>query len=233
MDSRVYVITHKEFAMPSDSLYVPLQVGVAVNKDLGFLRDNIGDNIANKNENFCELTGLYWIWKNVNCDIAGLCHYRRYFLQDNKMLTSRAVESIMQDYDIILPNSSFTNKGNLFEQFKTHHDISNILECGTIIKEKYPDDYNGFLWCMNCNFMSVGNMIIAKKKIMDEYCSWLFDILFEFEKRINIKIYDEYQKRMMGFLSERLIRVWIMNHNYKIYENQIGMVDENLNFIEY
>lgn len=233
MDSRIYVITHKEFTMPSDSLYVPLQVGVAANRDLGFLRDNTGENISNKNENYCELTGLYWIWKNVNCDVAGLCHYRRYFLRDYKMLTRNAVETIMQDYDIILPNSSFTDKGNLFNQFKSYHNISNILECGTIIKEKYPADYHAFLWCMNCNFMSVGNMIIAKKKILDAYCSWLFDILFEFEKRMNIKDYDEYQKRMMGFLSERLLRVWMINHNYKVYENQIGMVDEDLNFTAY
>lgn len=74
-------------------------------------------------------------------------------------------------------------------------------------------------------------MIIAKK-VLDEYCSWLFDILFEVEKHLNLDSYDEYQRRMMGFLSERLIRVWILNRNYKVFENPIGMVDENLNFKE-
>lgn len=227
MDIKIFVITHKKYSMPEDDLYIPLQVGMAERDDLGFLRDNTGDNISEKNEAFCELTGLYWIWKNVKCDIVGLCHYRRYFMDNNIIVASNFVQDIMNDYDIILPNSSFTDKENLFIQFGTYHDVNNLLECGKIIKEKYPQDYAGFMWCLNCNFMSVGNMMIAKKEIVDEYCSWLFDIIFELEKRVNLKQYDDYQRRIMGFLGERLLRVWIINHNYKVFENPIGMVNEN------
>ena len=232
MDQRIYVIAHKKYAMPADELYIPLQVGVTEENNFFELRDNTGDNISKKNLNYCELTGLYWIWKNVKCDIAGLCHYRRYFRADQKLLAQESVETMMQDYDIILPNSSFFHGNTVLEQFKEFHDEKNILECGNVIKEKYPEDYDAFIWCINCNFMSVGNMIIAKKEVLDEYCSWLFDILFEVEKHLNLDSYDEYQRRMMGFLSERLIRVWILNRNYKVFENPIGMVDENLNFKE-
>ena len=65
--------------MPEDELYLPVQVGSEGKEDIGFEKDNTGDNISGKNPFFCELTGLYWAWKNLKCDYIGLVHYRRYF----------------------------------------------------------------------------------------------------------------------------------------------------------
>lgn len=65
--------------MPTEKIYCPLQVGKSIENFPGFLRDNTGNNIAIKNENYCELTAQYWAAKNRNADVKGLVHYRRFF----------------------------------------------------------------------------------------------------------------------------------------------------------
>ena len=62
----IYIAAHKKFNVPQLDNYAVLQVGAQGKENLGYLQDNTGDNISYKNPNFCELTGLYWIWKN--CD---------------------------------------------------------------------------------------------------------------------------------------------------------------------
>ena len=80
----VLVITHKDYEFPISACYRPIFVGKRANalKNEGFYQDNSGINIAEKNSGFCELTGLYWAWKNgvfENNEYVGLVHYRRYF----------------------------------------------------------------------------------------------------------------------------------------------------------
>ena len=78
-DVKIIVATHKKYSMPNDKMYVPVHVGAEGKEDLSYTKDNTGDNISFKNSYFCELTGLYWAWKNLNADYIGLVHYRRYF----------------------------------------------------------------------------------------------------------------------------------------------------------
>ena len=83
MHIQIFAMTHKPFSVPSDPMYVPLQVGRALHDDLGYIGDDTGDNISALNGYYSELTGVYWIWKNVtNADYVGICHYRRYLLND-------------------------------------------------------------------------------------------------------------------------------------------------------
>lgn len=84
-DIKIIVATHKKYQMPDDDLYVPLQVGAEGKENLGYEVDNKGDNISSKNPYFCELTGLYWAWKNFNAECIGLVHYRRYFTLAKKV----------------------------------------------------------------------------------------------------------------------------------------------------
>ena len=82
MDVRMYVMTHKKIAPIASSIYHILHVGKKGKEDLGYPGDDTGDNISEKNTNYCELTGMYWLWKNCNCDIIGICHYRRFFCEN-------------------------------------------------------------------------------------------------------------------------------------------------------
>ena len=79
----IYIITHKKVSIvePKWKGYRMLQVGGDFQEQIYKLVDNSRDNISTKNKTFCELTGLYWIWKNCREDsIVGLVHYRRFFV---------------------------------------------------------------------------------------------------------------------------------------------------------
>jgi hypothetical protein len=227
MDTRIYVITHKKFNAPQEDGYIPLQVGRALGEDLGYLGDNAGDNISAKNKSFCELTGVYWIWKNVSCDIIGICHYRRFFVNSTSLLSKEYIEEILQTYDAITVHSGLTPSANIWEHYGACHYEKDMQTVRDIIAEKYPDYLDAFDLSMHCDLLSIGNMIITKKETFDRYCAWLFDILFEAERRIDISAYDDRQKRIFGFLAERLMRVWISNQSLRIREEDLLYIEED------
>lgn len=226
MKTQIYVMTHKKMVDIPDDLYLPLHVGRKGTSDLGYPGDDTGVNISEKNSSYCELTGIYWVWKNVTCDIIGICHYRRFFTKDEQLLDQAYIERTVREYPIIIPNSSCVKERSVVEQYKKIHYSTKDLEiCREVIAAKYPGYLAAFDYCMNSILLSVGNMWITKKEIYDRYCRWLFDILFEAEKRIDISGYDDYQKRVMGFLSERLFRVWLMMQPEKITEENVKLIE--------
>ena len=83
---KVIVAAHKKYQMPENEMYIPVQVGAEGKEKIeGYTQDNTGDNISSKNPYFCELTGLYWAWKNLDADYKGLVHYRRYFTKAKRI----------------------------------------------------------------------------------------------------------------------------------------------------
>lgn len=225
MDTRIYVMTHKSIDPIENDIYIPLHVGRKDKENLGYQGDDTGDSISEKNSNYCELTGLYWIWKNVTCDIVGICHYRRFFVKEDQLLEKEYIEQRMQQYSIIIPDTRTTKEGSVEQHYEEKHHIEDLLLCGEIIKEKYPEYEMAFEVALKSNLVSGGNMWITRKEIFDGYCAWLFDILFEAEKRINFTKYDPYQNRVMGFLSERLFRVWLFMQKELIWEEYVKMIE--------
>ncbi len=215
----IYVATHKKAEFPKEKIYKPIRVGSALNSDdFGYQRDDIGENISNKNKSFCELTATYWIMKNDKSDIVGLTHYRRYFFKKHKnnklenVLSEQDIRKILKEKDIIVPNSTFIIKHNAEKSWEKTHIKKDYDECRKIIFEKYPDYIEAFEQFSRSRFLYICNMFIARKEIFDEYYKWLFDILFELEKRTDISTYDDYNKRLFGFMSERLFNVWLLKH---------------------
>lgn len=220
----MYVMTHKKIAEIPDPIYIPMQVGKAGKEDFGYIGDDTGDNISEKNSSYCELTGMYWLWKNADCDVIGICHYRRYFVKEEKLLTQAYIENLIEDYPIIVSNSSFVEGEDVYDHYGKRHYIKDLDVCRDVIMEKCPKYVAAYDYCVQTILMSVGNMWITRKDIFDRYCAWLFDILFEVEKRIDISDYDDYQGRVMGFLSERLFRVWLMMQPEPITEEKIKLI---------
>jgi hypothetical protein len=236
VDIKILVATHKKYDMPSEEMYLPIQVGKEGRQDLGYQGDNTGDNISYKNENYSELTGLYWAWKNLNCDYIGLCHYRRYFAttsifgiinnQNNKLkqiIKKQDVEKTLQNYDAILPKKRNYYIETIWSHYKHAHEIKDLEETKSILKEYYPEYVESFNWLMGRTEAYLYNMFVMKKTDFDSYCKWLFTILFELEKRIDISNYDSYQKRVFGFISERLFNVWI--HHEKLSVKEVDVIN--------
>ena len=224
-DIKIIIASHKSYQMPKDSMYLPIHVGAEGKADLGYLKDNSGDNISEKNANYCELTGLYWAWKNLDADYIGLAHYRRHFCLKSskgdkwqKILTKEQLEPLLQKHDIILPNPRNYFIETNYDQYVHAHHAEDLDTTRQILQERYPDYLPIYDDYMKRTIGHRFNMFIMKKEIFDAYCSWLFEILFELEKRLDISDYSKNDARVFGFVSERLIDVWIENNKLSYLE---------------
>ena len=234
---KILVAAHKKYWMPSDDVYMPIHVGREGKEDLGYIGDNTGDNISAKNANCCELTGLYWAWKNLKCDYIGLCHYRRYFagknLHTNNAEKKKAVilhrqdyEKLLREYDVILPVKRNYYIETVRSQYEHAHNKRDLDETEKIIAELYPEYSEAFTKVMGRTKLYIANMFVMKKQLFDEYCSWLFCILFELEKRIDISGYNQYEARVFGFISERLLNVWLEKQQLKVKEMPVVFLEK-------
>lgn len=221
----ILVATHKKYNFPDIDMYVPIHVGKEGKVELGYIGDNTGDNISKKNPNYCELTAMYWAWKNLKTDYIGLCHYRRYFTTSKSLknrfiknkfdlvLSEDEAKKILSNFDMIVSEEKNLFFKNVRSKYAQQHFVQDLDQCGDIIKELYPNYYDSYKKVMKNHKMSICNMCIMKKKDYDAYCKWLFDILFEAESKIDISDYSTLQKRIFGFLSERLFNVWLEYHS--------------------
>ena len=237
MDIKILVATHKKYWMPDDDVYLPIHVGREGKADLGYLGDNTGENISAKNANYCELTGLYWAWKNLKCDYIGLCHYRRYFagknLHTNNAEKKKAVilhrqdyEKLLREYDVILPVKRNYYIETVRNQYEHAHNKRDLDEAEKIVTELYPEYSEAFAKVMGRTKLHILNMFVMNKALFDEYCSWLFSILFELEKRIDITNYNKYEARVFGFISERLLNVWLEKQQLKVKEMPVVFLEK-------
>lgn len=241
MDIKILIATHKKYWMPSDEVYMPIHVGREGKDNLGYVGDNTGENISIKNPNYCELTGLYWAWKNLDCEYIGLCHYRRYFahksksskLEDKKqaIFTRDDYERLLQQYDVILPKKRNYFIETVRSQYEHAHNKRDLDEIEKIIKMQYPSYIEAFEKVMNSRKLHIYNMFVMNKALFDEYCTWLFDILFTLEKRIDITNYDKYNARVFGFLSERLFNIWLEKKQLKIKTVNVVFL-EKINWVK-
>lgn len=240
---KIIVAAHKEYQMPKEDMYFPVQVGAEGKEKIkGYVPDNQGENISLKNPYFCELTGLYWAWKNLNADYIGLVHYRRYFTGTKKVpkkeedkfdsvLTKKEVEEKLEKADVILPKKRNYFIENLYDHYKHTMYVEPLDETRKIIKEKYPKYMTEFDKLKTRKKAHMFNMFIMKKEILNEYCKWLFDILFELEKNIDAKKYDSFHARFYGRISELLLDVWINTNKIK-YEEVKVMDMQNINWLK-
>lgn len=227
MSTTIFAMTHKKFIPPTDKMYVPLHVGREGKEDLGYLSDNTGDNISDKNQYYSELTGMYWVWKNYQgSDYVGICHYRRFLVNDaGRLFTEMEIEGILSHYDLIT-TKTLTMRYPYYDGFSHNHNLKDLLAALDIVKDMYPGYFDALKEMVHRRQTWFGNIMICSKALYDEYCSWLFPIFFEMEKRINVEGYDDYHKRVFGFISEFLLYVWATVKNLKVYQCKVGMLGE-------
>ncbi|SFG25342.1 DUF4422 domain-containing protein [Oribacterium sp. WCC10] len=201
-----------------------IQVGAALSEnrlDVDF-HDDLGESISERNKQFCELTGLYWIWKHAREDVVGLVHYRRHF----KLPVDWFRRLMDRKIDVILPVPLFVAP-SLEENYKFRH-VGEVWDCMMdLLKVKDTEEYAAAKAFFETNgFYSPCNMIIAKKQVLDRYCEWVFPILFGVVEKMG-QFEDPYQNRYPGFLSERLLSFYFYYHR-----DEYDVVYADKNFID-
>ena len=227
MNLVMLVASHKAYRMPEDRTYHPIQVGAAGKAviDPRWLRDDAGENISAKNAGFCELTAYYWAWKNLDADAYGLCHYRRYFgsgafwkAKEERILSQEQITRLLEHADIVLPKKRHYFIETRESQYNHAHHGKDLACVRQILEEKYPEYLPQWNRVMQSRSGHIFNMLIARKPVFDAYNAWLFDILFEAEKRIDISDYSVSERRVFGYLAERLLDVYVLHHQLRYAE---------------
>ena len=234
MDIKILVATHKKYWMPEDEVYLPLHVGAEGKTDLGYTKDNTGDNISVKNPNYCELTGLYWAWKNLSADYIGFVHYRRYFtckeirnieLKKKQILSLEEWKRLLSNNPVVVPDKRKYYIETNRSHYNHAHPSIGLDETERIINEKCPEYSSAFTTVMDRTWAHMFNMFVMRRDLFQEYCQWLFGILFELEERLDISEFDAYNSRVFGFVSERLLDVWLEKNRISYYEQNVSFME--------
>lgn len=209
-------------AYPLSAFQREIQVGAVLTQErICGLTDDIGENISERNQQFCELTALYWIWKNAGQDIVGLEHYRRHFLLQEDWFQKMLDNHI----DAILPTPLYVAP-SLAQNYKDRHVAADWEYMMDYLKRIHPKDYREAVSFFNTNLYSPCNMFIMRKSVLDSLCTWLFPILFVCAEHGGERR-DSYQNRYPGFLAERL-----MTFFFEKNREQYKVVYADKNFID-
>lgn len=247
---RLMVCCHKNTPRFRSDVLRPVHVGRAAASEalrarLGDMPgDDTGDNISSKNGSYCELTALYWSWKNPEFpdmpDYVGLCHYRRIpgltprtgrriaplLRLENRLesggktsLTSRLAEREIRNNledacarcDIVLPGPLVPDAISVYHYYALWFVESDLIETIDVIRKKYPEMCGALDETLRADRAYYCNVALMRRDLWEEYAAWLFDVLFEVERRIgdDVATRNGYQRRVYGFLAERLLNVWV------------------------
>lgn len=228
-DIALYVCCHRETEIPAHPLLRPIQVGAALagRRFPGFLHDDEGENISERNRAYCELTAQYWAWKNSEAEYAGFFHYRRFLYPDaaarrpyilSPTLTDDALkrlgydgfEAMIRDHDLILPRREemYVPVRQHYAEAQFHHG-DDLARMERIVAELYPDDVSAADAYLSGTAQYFGNIFIMRRSVFDAYCSWLFPLLEEFDRRTDTSGRSPQEARVDGYLAERLLGVFV------------------------
>ena len=248
-DVAIYVATHKSVELFDSNVMFPIQVGSNNDNKLGnMLTDDEGENIAELNPMYCELTAQYWAWKNSKTRIVGFCHYRRYFNFSNKKfkenqygevlderinsgtqckyeLNDKSIKKAIQNYDVITTCEQDIHRWNgpkttnrSLYDDAPHLHVEDLDAIVAILIEKHPEYEEDALDFLNDHYACFCNMYVMKREIFNEYCEWLFPILEQFCETADMSLYSKEGLRTPGHLAERLFNIYI-RHQKRVNKN--------------
>lgn len=208
----IYVATsHLDGMKASDKngFFIPIQVGAALTGiRKGCIADNSGNSISMENANYCECTGLYWIWKNTNGqDYVGLNHYRRRLTISEEDYNALYVNNI--DIVLALPQyGSMSVKDFFAGRLITNKDWNLMLKYVLEYDNAYMDTISKY---KTSNIYFSCNLLLARRKWFDKYCEFAFGVA---EK---IDLYYKSKKisrcdRYMGYIFENLLSIFVMRY---------------------
>ena len=228
-DIAVYAVTHQKSVDLEDDMYVPIYAGKDNNNELGILGDASQDNIAYLNRYINECTSLYWIWTNSDKRIVGLVHYRRFlgtghFWNDweKDILNREEIKENLKSSDLLVGNVvdvfPLSLKEHLRESLNEKLFDEVFEKIRNFIDRYYPEYLCDFDNCFGGTVMYPCNIIIGEKKIINLYCEWLFSIIIPITKETDLSKWDNNNIRVIGFIAERLLSVWIRHNGILVKE---------------
>lgn len=235
----IYVAAHKKVELSLPDGYRLCQVNASKNgrwEGDCVHDDDSADNISGKNDRYCELTALYALWKNSDADVKGLAHYRRFFSANNKLSPQNAmfrtilpgdmprsilgqeqIADYLRDHDILIEYPRFPIFCSAYEDLLRFVFPEDIRVLSSLIHTEYPEYEDSWQRVLRSTNISYLNMLVAGKKVFDEYCSWLFELLGKLEDRLpRVEGYDSQHKRIFGYLGEVLLNVWVLKNALRI-----------------
>lgn len=183
---------------------VPIQAGAAIaEKSIAKVKDNTGGNISTKNRMYCEMSAVYWIWKNTNHDWIGIEHYRRHLLVKPEMLTD--------DIDVILPLPyiCYPDEMTQFLRFTTENVKDAMFRT---LEAVHPDRFEEYKEILYGEYQYTYNLLCARKWVFDEYCSWFFEITEFMEDNYATKVPELVETRAFSYVAEVLTNLYFMSH---------------------
>lgn len=175
-------------------------------RKLTAVRDDVGDNISEKNRFYNELTAIYWVWKNTDWPYTGICHYRRRFITDDiwRAVAEEGYDAVLAAPDILYDSME--------KHYAVEHDAYEFSVMLEAIRKVTPEYYPAALWCAKEHILFPCNIFIAKREIYGEYCDWLFTVIAYMEE-----IFRKNVSYIPGryFFSERLTTIFFMHHKSK------------------
>lgn len=247
------VVTHRDFPFLKyfkDPSHVIISGNYYSDLDNTYLKDNKGadlvsdcDNISYKNPYFCELGSLYWLWKNNQDEYKGIQHYRRVFLRSgvkftggyistekpsvfNYLISDYEIKSTLNNFDFILPQKKCLKDFSRRDELLKYIYESDLLKFLNFLKRYDSSIYNVFNTVLNSNEGHYYNMFISVSSKHDAYCKWLFGIMFEFEKKVDLEDYDDQHKRLIGYLSELMLDTFLLLNNLSFTEYRIAFLTD-------
>lgn len=245
---KILVCCHKSSELPKGNIFLPIHVGASISEDnLNMQRDDtldgrLCDNISDKNKSYCELTAMYWAWKNIkklypDIEYIGLNHYRRFFCFKASKIKTKYICKSADYFDlkkmykylkkkdwIVSTHGIFAH--SLYVQYCVSHYSADLKLAKLAIESLCPDYIKAFDIVLNKNSkLYAYNMFIMPYEDFQDYCSWLFPILKYVEERSIFRYYDDVQKRVFGYLAERLQDVYMIANKKTYTECPVYYVD--------
>lgn len=224
--------------------------------------DDTGENISERNPGWNEMTVIYWAFRNYerlgSPEYIGFEQYRRHFIFDRwRKVPGRGiafpydeispdyekalrqdrenVEKYLSKYDLLYP--VYPMRCSVYEQYRREaakgHHIEDLDLTVRIISELFPayKPYSDKYLSGRLNYFC--NMFVMRKELFFEYCSFVFPVLFEFEKRRDN--FDRSFAERRFFVSERLTGIFIcrlLSENFRCCPVPVALVSERRESIQ-
>lgn len=222
----VGVAAHKPYPMPEDPCYLPIHVGRALHPELAaemgprFVGDDAGDGISERNATYCELTALWWLWRNCKSDYKGLVHYRRLLASPDpgrrrardplsRVASGEELRRLLADHDAVLPRK----RRYYVETMRSHWDHTQppeqLAETERVLSDLEPAYAAAFERALSARGAHMFNMMVMRADAFDAYCAWLFPVLEELTTRLDPAQFPPFQARYPGRVSELLLDAWV------------------------